>query len=92
MQTMVFHSLYNTNSSVFVGSPTGSGKTVVAELAIGMLSTSSAVKSGLYCSYEGIGSRKVDDWRERICKNTSHRLVELTGDSLPQFKKLKKQI
>lgn len=34
MQTTVFHCLYNTPSNVLLGSPTGSGKTVAAELAI----------------------------------------------------------
>ncbi|KAM9895009.1 hypothetical protein OXX79_008339 [Metschnikowia pulcherrima] len=29
---------------------------------------------------------RVDDWRERITKNTNHKLVELTGDSLPEAK------
>lgn len=33
-QTQVFHTLYNTNESVFVGVTKGSGKTVCAELAI----------------------------------------------------------
>jgi antiviral helicase SLH1 len=34
MQTMIFHCLYHTSSNVLLGSPTGSGKTVAAELAM----------------------------------------------------------
>ena len=34
IQTQAFHALYATDDSVFVGAPTGSGKTVCAELAL----------------------------------------------------------
>ena len=34
VQTQVFHTLYHSDSSVLLGAPTGSGKTVAAELAI----------------------------------------------------------
>ena len=34
IQTQVFHTLYHSDSSVLLGAPTGSGKTVEAELAI----------------------------------------------------------
>ena len=34
MQTQIFHYLYHTSSNVLLGSPTGSGKTVAAELAM----------------------------------------------------------
>ena len=34
IQTQVFHTLYHTDSSVLLGAPTGSGKTIAAELAI----------------------------------------------------------
>ena len=34
VQTQVFHTLYHSDSNVLLGAPTGSGKTVAAELAI----------------------------------------------------------
>lgn len=34
VQTQVFHTLYHSDSSVLLGAPTGSGKTVAAELAM----------------------------------------------------------
>ncbi|RCK67321.1 Antiviral helicase SLH1 [Candida viswanathii] len=90
MQTMVFHSLYNTNSSVFVGSPTGSGKTVVAELAIWHAFNESPSSKVVYIApMKALVRERVDDWRNRICKNTSHKLVELTGDSLPTVQEVK---
>lgn len=87
MQTMTFHSLYNTNLSVFVGSPTGSGKTVVAELAIWHAFKESPGSKVVYIApMKALVRERVDDWRNRICKNTGYKLVELTGDSLPEAK------
>ena len=34
VQTQIFHTLYNTTYNVLIGAPTGSGKTVAAELAL----------------------------------------------------------
>jgi len=34
IQTQIFHVLFHTDSNVLLGAPTGSGKTVAAELAI----------------------------------------------------------
>lgn len=34
VQTQIFHTLYHSDNNVLVGAPTGSGKTVAAELAI----------------------------------------------------------
>lgn len=84
MQTMVFHNLYNLNSSVFVGSPTGSGKTVVAEMAIWNAFNRFPGSKVVYIApMKALVRERVDDWKVKICGNTSHRIVELTGDSLP---------
>ena len=34
IQTQVFFSLYQTNKNILIGAPTGSGKTIMSELAI----------------------------------------------------------
>ncbi len=34
VQTQIFHTLYHTDRNVLLGAPTGSGKTVAAELAM----------------------------------------------------------
>ncbi len=34
IQTQIFFSLYQTNKNILVGAPTGSGKTIMSELAI----------------------------------------------------------
>ncbi|ODV95077.1 hypothetical protein PACTADRAFT_44149 [Pachysolen tannophilus NRRL Y-2460] len=87
MQTMTFHSLYNTNSSVFVGSPTGSGKTVVAELAIWHAFREFPGSKVVYIApMKALVRERVDDWTRTIVANTNYKLVELTGDSLPDSK------
>lgn len=90
MQTMTFFNLYNTNSNVFVGSPTGSGKTVVAELAIWHAFRDFPGSKIVYIApMKALVRERVDDWRARIARATSHKVVELTGDSLPEAKEIR---
>lgn len=91
MQTMVFHSLYNSSSNAFVGSPTGSGKTIVAELAIWHAFKQYPKSKVVYIApMKALVRERVDDWKKRLCSTTSHLLVELTGDSLPDARDVKK--
>lgn len=90
MQTMTFHSLYNLNSNIFVGSPTGSGKTVVAELAIWHAFNEYPRSKVVYIApMKALVRERVDDWRARICKPTKRKLVEMTGDSLPEAREVR---
>ncbi|ODQ58963.1 hypothetical protein WICANDRAFT_55261 [Wickerhamomyces anomalus NRRL Y-366-8] len=90
MQTMTFHTLYNSNSSAFVGSPTGSGKTVVAELAIWHAFDEFPGSKVVYIApMKALVRERVDDWRERLTAKTGHKVVELTGDSIPAAKEVK---
>lgn len=90
MQTMTFHALYNSNSNVFVGSPTGSGKTVVAELAIWHAFREFPKSKVVYIApMKALVRERVDDWRSRICKTTKYKLVEMTGDSLPEAREVR---
>lgn len=90
MQTMAFFNLYNTNTNIFVGSPTGSGKTVVAELAIWHAFKQFPGSKVVYIApMKALVRERVDDWRKRISKVTKHKVVELTGDSLPGSKEVK---
>lgn len=55
IQTQIFHTLYHTDCNVLLGAPTGSGKTVAAELAIfrvfNKYPTSKVCKIGLLESF-----------------------------------------
>lgn len=87
MQTMTFHTLYNSNENAFVGSPTGSGKTVVAELAIWHAFREIPGKKIVYIApMKALVRERVDDWRKKITPVTGDKVVELTGDSLPDPK------
>ncbi|QPG74274.1 hypothetical protein FOA43_001599 [Brettanomyces nanus] len=89
MQTMVFHTLYYTNANVFVGSPTGSGKTVVAEMAMWHAFREMPGSKIVYIApMKALVRERVDDWKERICNHTLHKIVELTGDSLPDSREI----
>lgn len=82
MQTMIFHTLYNTNESVFVGSPTGSGKTVVAELAMWHAFKEYPGSKIVYIApMKALVRERVTDWRKRVTPVTGDKVIELTGDS-----------
>jgi activating signal cointegrator complex subunit 3 len=48
IQTQLFHVLYYTNKSLLLGAPTGSGKTIVAELAILRMKNLNPAKKAVY--------------------------------------------
>lgn len=84
MQTMIFHTLYNTSNNVLLGSPTGSGKTVAAELAIWWAFKNFPKSKVVYIApMKALVRERVDDWNARITKPLNRRLVELTGDNTP---------
>lgn len=84
IQTMAFHTLYHSNVSTFMGAPTGSGKTVVAELAIWQAFKSFPGSKVVYIApMKALVRERVDDWRKRITPITGDKIVELTGDSIP---------
>lgn len=84
MQTMVFHSMYNEKTSVLLGSPTGSGKTIAAELAVwGAFRDNPKAKVVYIAPMKALVRERVQDWKHGICKARGLQLVELTGDTNP---------
>ena len=82
VQTQAFHTLYCTDASILLGAPTGSGKTVSAEL---VLLRSFATSPGRLVVYiaplKALVRERVQDWRQGLCPALGKRLVELTGDT-----------
>ncbi|KAL7711694.1 U5 small nuclear ribonucleoprotein 200 kDa helicase [Entamoeba marina] len=72
-QTQFFHICSHTNENMIVGSPTGSGKTVAAELLIYVAPMKALVKE------------RLSDWKKRLLK-LNKKIVELTGDFTPDTK------
>lgn len=84
MQTQIFHTLYHTSANVLLGSPTGSGKTVAAELAMWWAFRSKPGSKVVYIApMKALVRERVQDWRKRLTKQMGLRLVELTGDNTP---------
>ena len=84
MQTQIFHTLYHTSANVLLGSPTGSGKTVAAELAIWWAFREKPGSKVIYIApMKALVRERVQDWRKRLTRQMGLKLVELTGDNTP---------
>ena len=87
VQTQIFHSIFHTDHSVLVGAPTGSGKTVAAELAMFRVFINYPGDTCVYIApLKALVKERMIDWGERIGKGLGKTLVELTGDVVPDMK------
>ncbi|KAI1265819.1 Sec63 Brl domain-containing protein [Xylariaceae sp. FL1019] len=90
MQTQIFHTLYNTSANVLLGSPTGSGKTVAAELAMWWAFRERPGSKVVYIApMKALVRERVKDWGARLSGPLGLKLVELTGDNTPDTKTIK---
>ncbi|KAI7781701.1 hypothetical protein LA080_014467 [Diaporthe eres] len=90
MQTQIFHTLYNTPANVLLGSPTGSGKTVAAELAMWWAFREKPGSKVVYIApMKALVRERVKDWGARLAKPLGLKLVELTGDNTPDTRTIK---
>jgi activating signal cointegrator complex subunit 3 len=75
--------------NVLLGAPTGSGKTISAELA--MMRTFRDEPGGkvVYIApLKALVRERIEDWRKHLCPVLGKRLVELTGDYTPDLRAL----
>lgn len=90
MQTQIFHTLYHTPANVLLGSPTGSGKTVAAELAMWWAFREKPGSKVVYIApMKALVRERVKDWGARLAKPLGLKLVELTGDNTPDTRTIK---
>ncbi|EPS26377.1 hypothetical protein PDE_01313 [Penicillium oxalicum 114-2] len=90
MQTQIFHLLYHTASNVLLGSPTGSGKTVAAELAMWWAFREKPGSKVVYIApMKALVRERVQDWRKRLTGPMGLKLVELTGDNTPDTRTIR---
>lgn len=90
MQTQIFHTLYNTSNNVLLGSPTGSGKTVAAELAMWWAFREHPGSKVVYIApMKALVRERVQDWRRRLTGPMGLKLVELTGDNTPDTRTIR---
>ncbi|KAK9470510.1 Sec63-domain-containing protein [Dipodascopsis tothii] len=89
MQTMIFHCMYHLPTNVLLGSPTGSGKTVAAELAIWKAFRDHPGCKVVYIApMKALVRERVDDWGARLAP-AGVRVVELTGDNAPDVRSIR---
>ena len=90
MQTQIFHSLYHTPANILLGSPTGSGKTVAAELAMWWTLREKPGKKIVYIApMKALVRERVVDWSKRLMTPMGLKLVELTGDNTPDTRTIR---
>lgn len=92
IQTQVFNAVYNSDDNVYVGAPTGSGKTIIAEFAILRLLTSSPDTAR--CVYvtpiESLADLVYVDWQRKFGMQLGKKVVLLTGETATDLKLLAK--
>jgi replicative superfamily II helicase len=87
VQTQIFHTLYNTDHNALVGAPTGSGKTVAAELVMWQAFRDRPGSKVVYIApMKALVKERVADWNKRLTGPMKKKLVELTGDVTPDLK------
>ena len=90
MQTQIFHTLYHTSANVLLGSPTGSGKTIAAELAMWWAFREKPGSKVVYIApMKALVRERVQDWRKRLTRQMGLKLVELTGDNTPDTRTIR---
>ncbi|KAG8095958.1 hypothetical protein GUJ93_ZPchr0013g36564 [Zizania palustris] len=86
IQTQAFHVLYHTDNNILLGAPTGSGKTISAELAmLHLFNTQPDMKVVYIAPLKAIVRERMNDWRQRLVTQLGKKMVEMTGDFTPDM-------
>ncbi|KAF3438089.1 hypothetical protein FNV43_RR20845 [Rhamnella rubrinervis] len=86
IQTQAFHVLYHTDNNVLLGAPTGSGKTISAELAmLHLFNTQPDMKVIYIAPLKAIVRERMNDWKRGLVTQLGKKMVEMTGDYTPDL-------
>lgn len=81
IQTQVFQALYNSDDNIFIGAPTGSGKTICAEFALLRLwSKSKSARAVCIEPYPSMVEQRVAEWTRKFSM-LGKNVVGLTGET-----------
>ncbi|XP_055382886.1 activating signal cointegrator 1 complex subunit 3 [Condylostylus longicornis] len=90
IQTQIFHCLYHSDNNVLLGAPTGSGKTIAAEIAIFRVFEKYPKGKIVYIApLKALVRERIDDWKIRLEQKLGKKVVELTGDVTPDIKAIR---
>jgi len=90
IQTQVFQALYTTDENVFIGAPTGSGKTVCAEFALLRLwSKPQAARAVCIEPYQEMVDMRLKEWQTKFA-DLDKEFVALTGEASADLRLLEK--
>lgn len=91
IQTQIFHCLYHTDCNVLLGAPTGSGKTIAAEIAMFRVFKQYPDQKVVYIApLKALVRERMSDWKIRIEEHLGKTVVELTGDVTPDMRAVEK--
>ncbi|CAK9312234.1 unnamed protein product [Citrullus colocynthis] len=86
IQTQIFHVLYHTDDNILLGAPTGSGKTISAELAmLRLFNTQPDMKVVYIAPLKAIVRERMNDWKNCLVSRLGKKMVEMTGDYTPDL-------
>lgn len=84
IQTQLFHCLYHTDNNTLLGSPTGSGKTIAAEVAmLRVFNKYPQMKCVYIAPLKALVRERIQDWKIRLEQQLGKKVIELTGDFTP---------
>lgn len=90
IQTQIFHCLFHTDNNVLLGAPTGSGKTIAAEIAMFRVFDNYPKAKVVYIApLKALVRERIDDWKVRIEEKLRRKVVELTGDVTPDVRAIR---
>lgn len=91
IQTQVFNAVYNSDENIFIGAPTGSGKTTIAEFAVlRMFQHHSDGRCVYVVAKESLAEIVFLDWQIKFGDTLGKKVVMLTGETGTDLKLLAK--
>ena len=92
IQTQVFQALYTSDENVFIGAPTGSGKTICAEFALLRLWTKrDSLRAVCIEPYQEMVELRTNEWKAKFGNlQGGKEIVSLTGETSADLRLLEK--
>lgn len=90
IQTQVFQALYTTDENIFIGAPTGSGKTICAEFALMRLWSKPQQKRAVCIEpYQEMVDLRVAEWQKKFSNvQGGKKVVSLSGETSADLRSL----